>query len=80
MQTRACSIQTRTYLPEVPITATHGDLPVDGNLDSLFSYGLFYSSSSTPYRLGSSDDTSDRSVYSEGSSGSSGLYISLGLS
>jgi hypothetical protein len=78
---RICSIQTRAYLPVVPATATATDvdLPVDGDLDSLFSYGLFYSSSSTPCRLCSFNDAANRSVYSEGSSGSFGLYISLDL-
>jgi hypothetical protein len=60
----------------VLVVATHVDQLIDESLGSLFSYDPFCSSSSTPYRLGSSDD---RSVYSEGSSGSFGLYISLGL-
>jgi hypothetical protein len=71
-------MQTRAYLPSVPATATHVDLPVDGNLDSLFSYGPSYGSGSTPYPLGFSDGF-DRSLYPEGSLCSFGLCISLGL-
>jgi hypothetical protein len=74
------AIQTRVRPFVVLVIATHVDQLVDESLGSLFSCGPFCGSSSTLYRLGSSDDTTaDRSVYFEGSSGSSGLCISLGL-
>jgi hypothetical protein len=70
--------QTRVCLSAALVTATRADPSVDGGLDSLFSYGPSYNSGSTLYPLGFSNAV-DRSLYSERSLCSFGLYISLGL-
>jgi hypothetical protein len=72
------AIQTRVCLSAALVTATRADPSVDRGLDSLFSYGPSYGSSSTLYPLGFSD-AFNRSLYSEGSLYSFGLYISLSL-
>jgi hypothetical protein len=70
--------QTRVCLSAALVTATRADPSVDGGLDNLFSYGPSYNSGSTLYPLGFSNAV-DRSLYSERSLCSFGLYISLGL-
>jgi hypothetical protein len=73
------AMQTRVRPSEVLVTAIFVDPVLYEILDSLFSYGLSCGSSNIPYPLCFSDAVADRSVYSEDSSGSSGLCISLGL-
>jgi hypothetical protein len=72
------STQTRVCLSVALVTATRANPSVDRGLDSLFSYGPSYDSSSTLCPLGFSD-TVNRSLYSERSLCSFGLYISLSL-
>jgi hypothetical protein len=60
------------------VATDYADSSLYVGLDSLFSYSLSYSSSSTLHPFGFSNAV-NRFLYSEGSSGSSGLYISLNL-